>query len=117
MKYSFKIAAEYFDRQDDAHQASGGSFNTLTYAARAVKWIDRYLQTDPGKRKGIIPDELEEVAAIYDTGGTLEIVLYAQFPDGREEWLVSFNAFTKEPFEVTPDAELLWPIIKKGLSQ
>ena len=108
--YRFRIAGEYFDGKGEGSMISGGSFNTIAQAKRAIKFVEDYI-ADPAPGK--IPQELEEVAAVSEPG-TLEIALYWR-KDNEEEWIMTFDAHTGEPVEVTPNAGAAWALMKKGL--
>lgn len=116
MKHHFKIAAEFFDTDGETDIISAGSFRSVAAAHRAARQIGRWAGTSLKDRPHMLPASLEEVAALYEDGARIEIALYA-VRGGDEEWLMSFDAMSKEPISVTPDAELLWPILKEGLKR
>ena len=108
--YRFRIAGEYFDANGDGSMVSGGSFTSIAQAKRAIQAVEDYVaDPEPGK----IPIELEEVAAVSEPG-TLEIALYWR-KGNEEEWIMTFDAHTGEPAEVTPNADAAWALMKKGL--
>lgn len=109
--HRFRVAGEYFDSNGDGTMISGGSFETIAMAKRAVAAVRDYLNAPlPGK----LPYDLMEVAVAADPA-SLEIALYVRKSDGNEEWVMSFDAETGEPTEVTPDAEIVWALLKRTL--
>jgi hypothetical protein len=109
--HRFRVAGEYFDSNGDGAMISGGSFETFAMAKRAVAAVRKYMNAPlPGK----LPDDLMEVAIAADPS-SLEIDLYARKSDSTEEWVMSFDAETGEPMEVTPDAEIVWALLKRTL--
>lgn len=111
MQHRFRITGEYFDDKGEGAMVVGGAFVTLSMAKRAIVWLREYfLQPVPGK----IPPELEEVAAVADEA-TLEIGLYVRTLDGNEEMVLSFDPDSGDPIDVTPNAFLVWSLVKKAL--
>jgi len=110
--HRFRVAGEYFDEDGEGVEIVAGSFPTLAMARRAVAAVKDYVEhPDAGK----LPPDLEELAVVGGEVGIFSIALYVKMRDGTEEWLMSFDPDDGRPSEVTPDAETVWPLLKKAL--